>query len=138
MNRKAQELNLSQTYFLNPTGLDMSEHLAGSYGSAKDVADLISYIFRNYPSITEITQYDSVNVNSRNFSNTNKLVNKLSRLLSGKTGFSDLAGGNLAVITDIGFNRPVAIVVLGSSREGRFDDVEKLHQIGRASCRERV
>ena len=47
-------------------------------------------------------------------------------LLRSKTGFTDLAGGNLAVIFDAGMNHPVAIVVLGSTQSGRFTDVKTL------------
>ena len=44
----------------------------------------------------------------------------------GKTGYTDLAGGNLAIVFEVGPARPVAIVVLHSSLQGRFDDVRKL------------
>jgi D-alanyl-D-alanine carboxypeptidase len=47
-------------------------------------------------------------------------------LIASKTGYTDLAGGNLAVAFDAGVNRPIVIAVLGSSREERFSDVEKL------------
>jgi D-alanyl-D-alanine carboxypeptidase len=47
-------------------------------------------------------------------------------LLGSKTGLTDLAGGNLAVVFDAGFDHPVGVVVLGSSEKGRFEDVEKL------------
>ncbi|MDO8548407.1 MAG: serine hydrolase, partial [bacterium] len=40
MNRTAGKLGLSNTYFLNPTGLDLSKETAGAYGSAYDVARL--------------------------------------------------------------------------------------------------
>jgi D-alanyl-D-alanine carboxypeptidase len=44
----------------------------------------------------------------------------------GKTGFTDLAGGNLAIVFDVGLAHPVVAVVLGSSEEGRFSDMQKL------------
>ena len=47
-------------------------------------------------------------------------------LLGGKTGYTNLAGGNLAVIYDAGLNHPIVVVVLGSTLEGRFGDVETL------------
>ena len=58
--------------------------------------------------------------------NTNTEITKLPQVLASKTGFTDLAGGNLAVVVDVGLNHPVVIVVLGSSKEGRFSDVEFL------------
>lgn len=127
MNKKSADLNLAQTYFLNATGLDLTNYLSGGYGSAKDVAELMDYLVKKHPSLLEITQYDSLKINSRNFKNTNKLIEHLPGIIGSKTGFSDLAGGNLAVVFDIGLEHPVIIVVMGSSEEGRFEDVKKLY-----------
>jgi len=128
MNRRARELNLSQTFFLNPTGLDMNESVAGAYGSANNIASLIAYALKEYPSLLVITRDGFFDINSRRYKNTNKIVNKVPRIIAGKTGYSDLAGGNLAIVADVGLGHPVAIVVLGSSKQGRFDDVGKLYQ----------
>lgn len=127
MNKKAKELNLVQTYFLNPTGLDIYQNTAGGYGSAKDIAELINYSIKNHLSLLEATQYDVLNINSRSFRNTNKLVEELPGIIASKTGFSNLAGGNLVMLINIGLYRPVIIVVLGSSEEGRFRDMQKLY-----------
>ncbi|MFH1401411.1 MAG: serine hydrolase [Parcubacteria group bacterium] len=127
MNKKSADLNLAQTYFLNATGLDLTNYLSGGYGSAKNVAELMDYLVKKYPSLLEVTQYDSLKINSRNFKNTNKLIEHLPGIIGSKTGFSDLAGGNLVVVFDIGLEHPVIIVVMGSSEEGRFEDVEKLY-----------
>lgn len=127
MNKKSADLNLVQTYFLNATGLDLTNYLSGGYGSAKNIAELMDYLVKKHPSLLEVTQYDSLKINSRNFKNTNKLIEHLPGIIGGKTGFSDLAGGNLAVVFDIGLGHPVIIVVMGSSEKGRFEDVEKLY-----------
>ena len=50
-----------------------------------------------------------------------------------KTGFTDLAGGNLGVIVDVSVGHPVAIIVLGSTRNGRFEDVRILYDVLRKS-----
>ena len=127
MNKKSADLNLAQTYFLNATGLDLTNYLSGGYGSAKDVAKLMDYLVKKHPSLLEVTRYDSLKINSRNFKNTNKLIEHLPGIIGSKTGFSDLARGNLAVVFDMGLEHPVIIVALGSSEEGRFEDVEKLY-----------
>lgn len=127
MNEKARELGLNQTYFLNPTGLDVSGNIAGAYGSAKDMAKLMEYAVKNHPSMFEPTRYSMLEINSRLFKNTNVLTNEIPGIIGGKTGSSDLAGGNLAVVFDAGFEHPVVIVVLGSTEEGRFEDVKKLY-----------
>ncbi len=128
MNQKAKELGLTQTYFLNPTGLDLSKNTSGAHGSAKDVAKLLLYALKNHSSLLEATRFMSINLHSRNFKNTNQIVNNLPGFIAGKTGFSDLAGGNLAIIADKGYGHPIVIVVLGSTFEGRFNDVKTLYQ----------
>ena len=50
------------------------------------------------------------------------MTSAISRLLLSKTGYTDLAGGNLALVFDAGIRHPVAVVVLGSSKEARFTD----------------
>ncbi len=58
--------------------------------------------------------------------NTNEALGEIPGLLMGKTGFTDLAGGNLAVVFEAGPARPIVVVVLGSTREGRFADMRIL------------
>lgn len=132
MNDKARSLGLSQTYFINAHGLDISEEFSGSYGSVHDTAILISYAYKKFPEVMETTSYPSYYALSESgvshdVSNTNEIAPQLAGLSASKTGFTDLAGGNLAVIFEAGPMHPVAIVVMGSSKEGRFSDVKKLY-----------
>lgn len=127
MNEKAEELGMAQMSFFNQTGLDVSFESAGAYGSARDVARMMEYFIKNYPKIAEVTRYESLSAGYRNFKNTDKLAEHLPGIIAGKTGFSDLAGGNLVVAIDISLGHPVIIAVLGSTEEGRFEDVRKLY-----------
>ncbi|TSD02827.1 MAG: D-alanyl-D-alanine carboxypeptidase [Parcubacteria group bacterium Athens0714_16] len=132
MNEKAKELNLKQTYFLNESGLDIDESsLSGSYGSAQDVAMLFDYVVKNKPEILEATSYDKLGIKSEdnkihNTENTNLVINDIPWVIGSKTGYTDLAGGNLTVVFDNGMMRPIIISVLGSTKEGRFEDMKKL------------
>lgn len=137
MNIRADELNLSQTFFRNPTGLDLSEDEAGAYGSARDVTFLMSYILKNYPEILEASTKPQDNLPDESglyhqADNTNPIVNDLPGLIGSKTGYTTLAGGNLVVAFDASLNRPVVVSVLGSSYQGRFSDVLKLVEATRA------
>lgn len=127
MNEKAEEIGMAQTSFFNQTGLDASLESAGAYGSARDVTKLMEYFIKNYPKIAEVTRYESLSAGFRNFKNTDRLIEHLPGIIAGKTGFSNLAGGNLVVVMDIGLGHPVIIAVLGSTEEGRFEDVKKLY-----------
>lgn len=131
MNEKAREVGLTQTYFINHTGLDTNEVVSGGYGSARDVAMLLEYAFINTPEIVEPTRhiatiFDSLSDINHIANNTNSSINAIPGLIASKTGFTDLAGGNLVIAFDAGMNRPIIISILGSTQEGRFQDVEKL------------
>jgi len=130
MNEKAKELGLSQTYFTNETGLDAHEYASGSYGSAHDVTRLMDHILKTAPSLLMPTQYAEYTFYSKNLvytsKNTNSALPGIPALLGSKTGFTNLAGGNLVVAYDAGIGHPIIITVLGSTEQGRFRDVIKL------------
>lgn len=130
MNRKASQLDLSNTYFWNETGLDESEVKGGGYGSARDTANLLAHILSNYPDLLEATRSEDLAVLSNNTlhlaRNTNILVNEIPGILASKTGYTDIAGGNLVFAFDPELGRPIIISILGSSAEGRFQDARKL------------
>lgn len=131
MNEKAEELGLTQTHFINPTGLDINyETEAGAFGSAHDMSILFAYVLQSYPDVIAVTQQQSATVSSLDrvhiIDNTNKIVHDIPWLLGTKTGYTDTAGGNLVVAFEAGLARPIVITVLGSTKEGRFEDMQKL------------
>ncbi|MSU55390.1 MAG: D-alanyl-D-alanine carboxypeptidase [Candidatus Taylorbacteria bacterium] len=131
MNKKAIELNLAQTYFLNPTGLDENVNVSGAYGSAHDMSILFSNAITKYPELFGSTSYhERVFTSLSNLKhvvkNTNTFVGNIPSLLGSKTGYTDLAGGNLVIAFDAGIDHPIVVSVLGSTEKGRFEDVEKL------------
>lgn len=131
MNSRAHDLGLTHTYFRNESGLDVDPSTPGGEGSARDIAVLFEYVTREHPSLLADTGRNSLVVSSEDktkhkVANTNEIVETLPGIIGSKTGFTDLAGGNLVVVVDIGIDHPVVIAVLGSTREGRFSDVQKL------------
>ena len=127
----ASAIGLTQTYALNGTGLDENGAISGCYGSAHDIALLASALLKRVPGImrASIDPYvtaTSLSGNSYTLKNTNPEISHIPGLLLSKTGYTDLAGGNLAVVFDAGIGHPVAIVVLGSTKDERFTDVERL------------
>lgn len=127
----AAAIGLPQTYAVNGTGLDVSTTLSGGYGSAYDVAQLAGALISVAPELALATTLSEVSVRSttgvvHTLPNTNQDVVHVPNMLLSKTGFTDLAGGNLAIVFDSGIGHPVAIVVLGSTHEGRFSDVNEL------------
>lgn len=130
MNDEAQELGLTSLFFTNETGLDNPTGTTGGYGSAQEVAQLFEYILKEYPDLLEATHVQKEAVRSNAYVheavNTNDSLSQIPNVIASKTGFTQMAGGNLAVVFDAGFNRPIAIVVLGSTTDGRFADVVAL------------
>jgi len=134
MNDRAVKLGLSDTFFINETGLDIDANMSGAYSSAYDVSILFTNILKNNPALIADTNKASEHfISESNIKhtalNTDTAINKIPSMIASKTGLTDLAGGNLAIIFDVGPMHPVVIVVLGSSAEGRFSDVIKLAQI---------
>lgn len=131
MNQDASGLGLPLT-FTHPAGLDEGDRIGGK-GSALSVAKLVAVAEKHFPEIFDVTTKTKVSVLSSTgkiigVPNTNQKVNHFSGIEMSKTGFTDKAGGNLVIIVNVMLGRPVAIVVLGSTKEERFSDMELLYQ----------
>lgn len=139
LNEKAQNLSLPQTFFSNSSGLDVGPSYSGGYGSAKDIAVLFSYLLRRHSAILEATRSREILFGPEGEGegivgkNTNKAISEIPGVIASKTGFTDLAGGNVAIAFDAGPLRPIIIVVLGSTLEGRFADALSLAQTALAA-----
>lgn len=127
----ASALGLTQTYAVNASGLDVNATQSGGYASAHDVAVLAGALIKKAPSIAQATALPSISITSQqgvahSFANTDIDVKRFPNLLLSKTGYTDLAGGNLVIVYDTGIDHPIAIVVLGSTESGRFTDMQQL------------
>ena len=132
MNQKARELHLRNTYFANPTGLDVDEQdkpLADfSYTTALDLAHLAAEAlknetFRRIVATPRITVTDVSGRIKHQFTDTNQLLGILPGVEGVKTGWTDRAGECL--VTLVGRNgKELIIVVLGS--QDRFGETAKL------------
>ncbi|HWB33870.1 MAG TPA: hypothetical protein VG753_00905, partial [Candidatus Paceibacterota bacterium] len=127
---QASKLGLTKTYFNNPTGLDVDLETAGAYGSARDMAVLGAVFLSRYPALFESTTAPTVTITkgarSLTADSTSAPLHYLPGLIAAKTGYTDLAGGNLIAAFDLNVGRPIIIAVLGSTEDGRFTDVETL------------
>lgn len=132
MNEKAKELNLDDTYFTNPTGLDIDEEgnllPDYSYSTALDLARLASVVLK-HPIISEmvgtaaITVTDVTGEIKHPLYNINELIHWLPGMKGIKTGWTEEAKECL-----IGYverdGRGIITVVLGS--EDRFGETARL------------
>lgn len=123
MNSKAKELGLENTHFIDSIGLN-------SYNKSTvfELAKLINYSF-DFPFLWEVLKTSEIIISSidnkffHNLINTNELLDKISFLNGGKTGFTNQAGGCMLTAFSFGSNNLIT-VVLGS--EQREEDTEKL------------
>jgi D-alanyl-D-alanine carboxypeptidase (penicillin-binding protein 5/6) len=130
MNASARRLGLSQTVFYNEDGLDIGKEQSGAVGSAEDVAKVFSALLSEYPETLAPTRLDgyalrSLGGNIYQYWNTNQHLADIPGALGSKTGYTTLADGNLAVALKKG-EKTFVIVLLGSSKEGRFQDVSRI------------
>lgn len=134
MNEKANNMGLDNTIFYNPSGLDfdVENNLPGAIGTARDVAQMFYDAQNEYPDIFSYTtqraaMFPTLDGKIITVYNTDTSIGNLPGLLASKTGYTKLAGGNLAIMFSTEGHK-VGIVVLGSGKEERFSDVELLAQ----------
>ena len=125
MNKKAEELNLLNTHFITPHGLDSDEH----YTTAYELAILTDYALKNktFANIVNTKNY-SVTINgfSKTLSNTNELLGNLNGIYGVKTGFTN--GANRCLVTACKRNDlDIICIVLGAdTKKFRSQDSIKL------------
>ena len=137
MNATARGLGLTKTVFYNPTGLDVNTNQAGAYGSAYDVARLAALFYADHPDFFELTTLPDVQVDGGNkeidLVSTTVPLRSIPGFVAAKTGYTDLAGGNVVAVFDLEPGRTVVAAGLGSTHKGRVDDMKILIKAARNS-----
>lgn len=87
MNRKAADLGLENTHFVNPHGLNHEKH----YSTAYDLARLMEYCMQN-ALFARISAMKSFETEGAQLLNHNKLLFVCDGCTGGKTGFTKAAG----------------------------------------------
>jgi D-alanyl-D-alanine carboxypeptidase (penicillin-binding protein 5/6) len=130
MNEAARALGLTQTHFFNASGLDVTKSTSGAYGSAYDVARLAATFYKNHPDFFELTTKPEVSIDQNDATitaaATTEPLQSIPGFVAAKTGYTDLAGGNLVALFDLEPGLTVVAVALGSTRDGRFADIEAI------------
>ncbi len=112
MNKKAKELGLEHTNFVNSTGLDVENH----YSSAYDLAMIAKHLLNEHPAILEFSSVyeDYLRENTPNkfwLVNTNKLIRFYEGADGLKTGHTDAAKYCMAVTSKQSDMRLLAVVL---------------------------
>lgn len=107
MNTVTRQLQLRNTHFMNPHGLDQPGH----YSTAYDMA-LILRSALNYPEIRERMQTVSYRVaNTYDLYNGHQLLQERSDYIGGKTGFTDDCGFCLASAARQGDRMAIVVIM---------------------------
>ena len=124
MNQKAKELEMNDSYFSNPTGLD--EEDKGNLSSAYDMALLMSYCSQNalFNDIVSKESYIRED-GGGTWKNKNRLLKEYEYCVGGKTGFTKKAKRTL-VTRAIKDNISLVIVTLNCGNDFEFH--EKMYE----------
>ncbi len=132
MNLKAEKLGMNNTYFFNPNGLEPDDKNSDeiNYSTAEDLAKLGQYILSNQ-TLLDITSQEEVPYYSPNGSlhhtliNTNELLGEEERIIGGKTGYTQTAGGCLLTLVKGNRDNTYHINIVLNSVD-RFRDMQEL------------
>ena len=138
MNQKAAQLGCTHTHFVNPNGLNNSEH----YVSAHDMALIARAAFAN-ATLCQIASTKSYKVGptKNNPSGvTVKLANKTmlpeypdcyyQYTVAGKTGYTSRAGSTLVTVAEKNGVRLIAVVLKSTKYLGQYTDTKALFEFG--------
>lgn len=125
MNKKAEELQLKNTHFVTPHGLDDDEH----YTTAYELAVITDYALKNekFAQIVN-TKTCTININGmpRQIANTNELLGNLNGVNGVKTGFTGNAMRCLVTSCTRNGNQIITVVLGADTKSKRTEDSIKL------------
>lgn len=126
MNQYAKRLGMSDTHFVNSTGLPDENH----YTTANDLARLTVALINELPEHYKIYSEKYFTYNEIRQPNRNRLLMRDSSVDGVKTGYTEAAGYCLVASEVRGEMRLLSVVMGASSQEGRAMESQKLLSYG--------
>ena len=122
MNRRATELGMNDTHFVNCTGLDDDPAAKNHRTSAHDIAIMSRELLVNHPDIKNFTTIwmDTIRDGAFGLSNTNKMVRYYPGCTGLKTGFTSGAGYCLSASAQREGMELIAVVMGAETSQDRF------------------
>lgn len=135
MNKQAQELGMTNTHFVNCTGLDDAPEASEHRTSARDIAIMSRELLKNHPDIKKFTTIwmDTIRNGAFGLSNTNKMVRFYSGATGLKTGFTSGAGYCLSASAQRDGMELAAVVMGAESSSVRFAACKQMLDYGFAN-----
>lgn len=147
MNERAKQLKLTNSHFVNSTGLtnhsiqqfDPVGNLEDSnHMSAKDVVTLANYLIENHPELLEVTARPKVQFRGNEFNSTNLMLPQEDDLFGidvsfngvdgFKTGFTNEAGYCFVGTTVVNNVRFISVVIGAENMPDRFTKTKEIYE----------
>jgi D-alanyl-D-alanine carboxypeptidase (penicillin-binding protein 5/6) len=126
MNQMARRLGMSDTHFMNVTGLPDEDH----FTTARDLATLTMALIRDYPEHYALYSEKYFTYNAVRQMNRNALLWRDKTVDGVKTGHTEAAGYCLVSSAERDGMRLIAVVMGASSQEARAAESQKLITYG--------
>lgn len=135
MNQRAKELGMTDTHFVNCTGLDDDPAAKDHKTSAHDIALMSRQLLKFHPEIKKFTTIwmDTVRDGAFGLSNTNKMVRFYQGTTGLKTGFTQQAGYCLSASAVREDMELIAVVMGAETSKERFAACKQLLDYGFAN-----
>jgi len=122
MNIKAQVLGMTNTKYVEPTGLSVF-----NVSTATDLVKLV-IAAKNYAEVIEAAHTPQVKIKMKKkwffFNNTNPIIGKRHEFIVSKTGYIRASGGCIAMMLDTEIGRRIVIVLGSKNTKTRIPEAE--------------
>lgn len=122
MNAMAKAMGLTATHYVNPHGLHAEEQVT----SARDLAVLTLYIWRDYPQYLPMFGTEMVKLGKAKLETNNGLLEHFEGTTGMKTGFVCASGLNIVATVNRGGRQLLGVVLGGSSARERNEMAAEL------------
>ena len=122
MNAEAARLGMTNSRFVNVTGLSQPQH----YSTAADLAKVAAALIRDYPEYYPLYSQKEFRYNNITQPNRNRLLWSDPHVDGMKTGHTDAAGWCLVATAQRGDRRVLAVVLGANSDASRAAEAQKL------------
>jgi D-alanyl-D-alanine endopeptidase (penicillin-binding protein 7) len=122
MNVKAKLLGMTQTSFVEPTGLSVF-----NVSTARELVKLVQAA-STYPEIVRAAETSEVRIQMRKkwfvFKNTNPIIGKRHKFIVSKTGYINASGGCIVMMLDTDVGKRIVIVLGSKNTHTRIPEAE--------------
>ena len=126
MTRRARDLGMSRTQFINASGL----HHKRQISTARDMAKLARYVIKVHPGYYRYFSRKNFSYNGKSYRNHNRLMDTYDGMDGMKTGYISAAGFNLIASAVRNDRRIIGVVFGGRSSKTRNAHMKELMDMG--------